>query len=117
MFSLAISLAIVTFATFYILYRKLPQKIRDFIPAHPLIFDALAAGATYAFLGGTITALLAGGIVALMTSGALHIANHKEDFLYLYDGVAAGKRLLNAISERLSEIGKQYRLRESHAIA
>jgi len=109
MISQAIALAIVTFAGFAILYAKMPAKVRRFIESYPLLSDALAAGATYAFLGGTLTALFAGGCVALMTSTGLHIANHKEDFQYLWDGADATRAALRKVKEMLNKLGKSYR--------
>lgn len=109
MISMAISLAFVTFFGWWIIYRKLPEKVRMLIQRFPLIADAGAALLTYGFLGGTLTALLAGGVVALLTSSALYVANNKDKFLYLDDVADAIKAAGSKLTETLNEFGEKYR--------
>ena len=109
MISMAISLALVTFFGWWIIYKKLPPKVRNFIQRHPLMADAGAALLTYGFLGGTLVALMSGGMVALMTSGALYVANNKEQFLYLDDLVEVIKEGWVKAQAALNEFGTKYR--------
>lgn len=105
----AFSLAILTVASFSIVYHKLPRKMRKLIEKHDLIADICALLATYWFLGGTLTALMAGAIVGLITSGLLHIAKNPNDFLYIFHFKEEIKKHLKAAKESLNKYGAQYR--------
>jgi hypothetical protein len=54
---------------------------------------------------------MAGAVVGLFTSMLLHIANHPEDFLYLYDARNYIKTQLTSAKKTLNEYGKKYRTR------
>lgn len=60
-------------------------------------------------LGGTLTALFAASMMGCMISAMLHIANNKEDYLYLYDVGNMIKDKLEEAKLTLSEYGKKYR--------
>lgn len=112
MLSTAASLAVLTVAGCYVVYNKMPRRVRRFIEKHSLMTDILCLFGVYHLLGGTITALLAAGMVSLVVSGLLHIANHKEQFLYLYDFRDLIKNKIKIIRENLTDYGEQYRQKQ-----
>jgi hypothetical protein len=109
MISQAITLSVLTFAGFFIIYGKLPQKIRDFLEQHSLLADALATGGTYVLLGGTLTALLASAMTGLLVSTGLYVSNNPEKFEYLSDLKAAFQEGLQKINEYIADLSHQYR--------
>lgn len=72
----AFALATVTFIGMVLLYRKLPGWIKSMLLKGDILTDALAAGVTYMFLGGTATALIAAGLVGIVVSMSLSYAKH-----------------------------------------
>ena len=72
----AFALAIVTFIGMVLLYRKLPGWTKTLLLRGDILTDALAAGVTYMFLGGTATALIAAGLVGIAVSATLSYAKH-----------------------------------------
>lgn len=115
MISTAITLSILTTGAFVIVYGKLPKRLRAFIEKHSLLTDLLALIGVYILFGGTLTALMAGALTGLTVSGLLHIVNHKEDFLYLYDLRDFVKEKLNQAKAALNEFGAQYRAKKALA--
>ena len=109
MLSNAFSLAIATTAGFWIVYKKLPNKVKAQIIRFGLIADLVALIGTYLLLGGTLTALMSGALVGLFTSVLLHVANNKEEFEYLYDAADFIKDKLGEVKNFLSAYGKSYR--------
>jgi hypothetical protein len=85
MMSNAFALALITTTGFMIVYKKLPGRLRRIIERHSLWADLGALVLVYLLLGGTLTALMAGALTGIFASILLHVANHKEDFLFLYD--------------------------------
>lgn len=109
MISQAIALAIITFGGFFILFKKLPKKIKDFILKHDLAVDVATLGAAYILLGGTLTALFAAAIVGLFVSAGLYIHKNQEDFQYLWDIADMIKTGAKKVQEALKEFGVSYR--------
>jgi len=72
----AFALATVTFIGMVLLYRKLPGWMKKMLLKGDILTDALAAGVTYMFLGGTATALIAAGLVGIVVSMTLSYAKH-----------------------------------------
>jgi len=105
----AFALAVVSTGGFILIYQKLPRKIRKYLEKFSLLTDLLAAIAVYALLGGTLTALMAGAMVCVFVSILLHVANHKEDFLYLYDMKDFIVEQAAVLKEALTEYGNRYR--------
>jgi hypothetical protein len=85
MISNAITLAALTTVGGYLVYRKLPARAKHLINKYTLLTDVFALIGTYALFGGTVTALIAGAIVSILVSALLHIANHPDDFAWLFD--------------------------------
>jgi O-antigen/teichoic acid export membrane protein len=112
MLGTATSLAVITTGGAYLIYDKLPAKIKKFIVKHSLLSDVLAFIAVYMILGGTLTALIAAAMMGVMVSLMLHIANNKKDYLYLYDLRDMIKDKLSAAQKALSEYGDMYRQRK-----
>ena len=105
----AVALAILTTVGCFIIYYKLPRRIRKLIEKHSLLSDLLALVGIYLLLGGTLTALIAASIAGLIISIMLHIANNSEDFLYLYDMRNVLKEKLKEAKEALNAFGETYR--------
>lgn len=114
MLSTAIALAVVTTGSVFIIYDKLPKRVKKFIVKHSLMSDILAFIAVYFILGGTLTALLAAAIMGVFISIMLHVANNEEDYLYLYDLRNMLKEKLTSAKEVLNEYGAMYRKRRSN---
>lgn len=112
MLSNALALAVITTAGCVIVYQKLPRKVRRFLEKYSLMTDLATLIAVYALLGGTLTALAAGAFCGLFVSIMLHIANHKEDFLYLYDLRDFLKEKAAMAKIVLNEYGKAYRTKK-----
>jgi len=113
MLGTAVSLALLTTTSFYIVYSKLPRKIRRFLEKYHLATDVAALVGTYLLLGQTLTALIAGALVCLLTSALLHIANNQDDFLILFDLRDWVKEKLAEVNETIKEFGKEYKIKRS----
>ena len=105
----ALSLAIVSVIGGVFIFNKLPSKIKKLLIKYGLFTDLACAIGIYILFQGTVTALFAAGFVGIIISAILHIANNKDDFLYIYD-------LKNFIVEQakkaqaaLTQYGRQYR--------
>ena len=109
--STALALAILTTTGFYLIYRKLPRKLRKFIEKHNLLTDIAALLAVYLFLGGTLMALMAGALCGIFVSILLHVANNEQDFLYLYDFRDIIKEKAAEFRDALDAYGAVYRQR------
>lgn len=96
MLSDGLILAILTSGAFIGVYRKLPKKLRDWIQAHPLATEIIAGLFTYWLHGGTLTAIAASAWVGIFLMGALHVANHPDNFQHI---VAAKEFLVDKIAE------------------
>ena len=109
MLSTAVALSTLTTAGVFIIYSKLPKRIRRLIEKHSLLSDLVALVGVYFLLGGTLTALLAASMTGLIVSAMLHIANNKKEFLYLYDLRDIVKRKFKEAKDALNAYGKSYR--------
>jgi hypothetical protein len=105
----ALVLATLSTIGFYMIYTKLPRSVRRFLERHSLLSDLVALILTYILFGGTLTALIAGAMVGIFTSCLLFVAQHPDDFLYLYDFADFVKRSLKSLQVALNEYGKSYR--------
>ena len=81
----ALSLSVATTTGCYIIYKKLPDKVKEKIKQWDLATEVATILAAYIVLGGTLTALMASALVGLQTSALLYISNNPEQFLYLED--------------------------------
>src|SRR5690348_707599 len=113
MMSTAVALAAMVSASMYFCYQKLPRNVRKFILKHSLFVDFLAMVVTFFLLGGTLTALIAGAIVDLMVSLMLHIANHPEDYEFLFDAMKAVKELINTAKDKLKQANESYKAKKA----
>jgi hypothetical protein len=111
----AFTLAVLTTSGFFVIYRKLPRKVRRFLEKHSLGTDAVALLLTYMLLGGTLTALIAGALVGLMTSALLFISQHPEDFEFLADVSQVIKDGLTKLKAMAKEFGAEYRANKLEA--
>tara|TARA_Y100000310_G_scaffold13493_1_gene13724 strand:- start:7691 stop:8041 length:351 start_codon:yes stop_codon:yes gene_type:complete len=73
-----LSLALLTGAAFYLLFKKLPRPVRRWMTRHVLITDAVCMLLTYALFGGTLVALFAAAWLGLIISMMLFIMQNKE---------------------------------------
>jgi len=81
------TLGLMSFVGMSVIYDRLPGKVKIFAQMHPLLTDCVLAVFFYEVFGLTITAHFAVIAQSLMVSAALHVAAHKEDFMFLYDAV------------------------------
>jgi len=115
--STAFALALLTTTGCYIVYKKLPRKIRRFLEKYSLLTDVCTLLAVYLLLGGTLTALMAGAMCGIFVSVLLHVANNKEDFLYLYDLRDFLKEKAAQAKVALNAYGETYRARRKEVEA
>ena len=71
MFFSGFTLAVLTGAGFWMIYRKMPPSVRGFMQRHILLTDAIACALTYMLFGGTLVALFAAAWMGIMVSGLL----------------------------------------------
>lgn len=109
MVSTGFALALLTTAGALAIYSKLPKRIRRLVIKYQLLTDVLTLIGVYLLLGGTITALFAAAICGLAVSALLYVANHREDFLYLFDAKEVFLRKVRETQQALNEYGKRYR--------
>lgn len=102
-------LATLTGMSLILLYKKLPARVKQFLVKHPLLVDALAMCLTLGALGTSLTALMAGAMVDVVLGIAMYIAEHPDDFLYLYDAWNMLQTKMNEAKKVLNDYGAQYR--------
>ena len=91
------------------LFSKFPQRVRDFFTKHVLLTDAALLFATLGTFGLTATGLMAGVMLDTFMTIALYVANHKGDFLYLYDLKDFVATSLKKLQAEANRIGTEYR--------
>lgn len=112
----ALSISVLVTASFVMLYQKLPRNLRRYIVKYSLVTDFLAMVVTYYMFGGTVTALLAGAIVDVMISAILHIANHPQDFEWLFDALKMVHELLDKAQAHLKQLNDQYKAQKAQPV-
>lgn len=70
-------LATLTVSGFYLIYRKLPMRLRRFMEKHSLMTDIVACVLTYILFGGTLVALFASAWVGIMISILLALVQNQ----------------------------------------
>lgn len=78
MLTTGITLGLMTGIGFFLLYRKLPGRLKKFMCKHILFTDALACALTYCLFGGTIIGLFAAAFCGIAISIVLNLVNRKE---------------------------------------
>ena len=109
MIGTATSLALLSTGGILAIYVKLPRKLRKIIENHALLTDFLSLLVVYTVLGGTLTALMAGAMAGLMISMALHVVNHKDDYIFIYDFMDLVSSWIEKGRQALVNLGKTYR--------
>lgn len=94
----AFVLATITFIGGCVIWSKLPRKVRRWLQKQDLITDVLMLLAAYIVLGGTVTALLAASIVGVMVSACLYVANHEDEFEWLFELIEQAKVTVSEIA-------------------
>ena len=78
MITTGLALAGLTGTAFYLIYKKLPRKIRNFMKKHVLLTDGIACLLTYMLFGGTLVALFAAAWLGLIISIMLALLNNEK---------------------------------------
>lgn len=112
----AMSIAVLVTAGFFMLYQKLPRNIRRWIVKYSLITDFIAMVVTYYMFGGTVTALMAGAIVDVMVSAMLHIANHPQDFEWLFDTFKVIRQMMDKVQVYLKDLNDSYKAKKMESV-
>ena len=76
MITTGLSLALLTSAGFYLLFVKMPKKIRRFMQKHVLFTDTVACLLTYILFGSTLIALFAAAWLGIIVSCILAITSN-----------------------------------------
>ena len=75
MITTGISLAVLTCTGFWLIYTKLPDRLKSWMVKHALLTDVIACVFTYTLFGGTIIALFAAAFVGIIISILLALLN------------------------------------------
>lgn len=97
-----------TVGGFYLVYRKLPPKVRAFMEKHALLTDAVALYGTYILMGGGVTALFAAAWAGILTSIMLYIAANPQEFRWLHDFLAFARDQACQFRDYLNKVGREY---------
>jgi len=116
MITQAIALAMLTFISFFLLFRKFPPKVKAWFIKHPLLTDAITTILTYGLLGMTLTALFASAVLDIFILITFYIVEHKEEFQYLWDFANWLKVSLKTVQEKLKEFGTNYKNKNPEVI-
>ena len=76
MITTGLTLALLTGAAFYMIFIKLPKRVRVFMQKHPLLTDAVACLLTYMLFGGTLVALFSAAWLGLIISTILALTSN-----------------------------------------
>lgn len=109
MLTTAVSLALLSVAGVWLVYKKLPPKVRRFLEGHPLFTDLSSLILIYITLGGTLTALIAAALAGIMVSMMLEVANHPDDYLFLYALKDSAKETTSGIRGWIKDINESYK--------
>jgi hypothetical protein len=109
MLATGLTLACLTATGFYMVYRKLPARVRRFMEKHVLLTDAVACLLTYMLFGGTLVALFAAAWMGLLTSVLLAIANNPKTNFLLERAV---RRLGQAKEQFIAWLAEHFQERE-----
>lgn len=71
MITTGFTLACLSAAGFYMVFRHLPRRVRKFMQKHALFTDAVACLMTYMLFGGTLVALFAAAWMGILVSTLL----------------------------------------------
>lgn len=77
MITAGLALASITCFGFWLVYQKLPGRIKKFMAHHSLLTDIVACVLTYILFGGTLVALFASAFMGIIVSIMLAIANNE----------------------------------------
>jgi hypothetical protein len=108
MLSNALTLAAFTSAGFFIIYNKLPLRIKMLMIRYDLITDFLALMLTYIVFGGTVTALIAAALVSIIISILLHIAKYPNDYIWLSDTLTNVSQLIQEGKNVMKNLNQKY---------
>lgn len=108
MLSNGIALAALTCAGLYMIYIKLPRKVRLILLKFDLFTDIAALVFTYFMFGGTVTALIAASLVSIAVSVLLHIAKHPDDYVWLHDILKTFSGLMDQFKMFMKDLNTKY---------
>ena len=110
MLTSGLSLAVLTCSGFYLIYTKLPARIKQWMVKHSLITDITACVLTYTLFGGTITALFAAAFTGIIISILLALLNNEvtAEALEMYS-----KKLQNIKTKFVEHIAQQIKKQET----
>ena len=104
----ALALALLSTASFGILYKKCPKAIQNTVKRFPLVADVTVTFLTYSLFGSTLTALIGAAMCGLFTSGLIHIGNNPKKFFFLNHFIDMGRDMVGGWMETISEFGESY---------
>lgn len=96
-------------------FKKMPRNVQRWITKHNLLVDLMCMMLTYWTLGGTVTALIAGALVDIIISGMLHVAQHPEDFVWLFDLIGKVKQTFAEMGSKLKGWNEEYKKKHPEA--
>lgn len=79
-----------TSAGLYFIYKQLPERVKDWMADHPLIFDAAFTYVTWVIHYGTATGVLAAAFAGILGHCLMYVRKHPADYEWvqeLYDSV------------------------------
>lgn len=102
------ALAVLTVGGMYLIYAKLPSRVKRFLQKHSLFTDLLACVLTYMLFGGTLIALFAAAFAGILVSIMLALMeNPKTSYLVTQFFVKMGEakdQFINFIANLAPEV-------------
>lgn len=103
MLTSGLALAILTSTGFYLIYMKLPARVKAWMVKHSLLTDFVACVLTYMLFGGTVTALFASAFVGIIISIMLAILNNEVSAAALERLLARAKEIRNKMLASITQ--------------
>ena len=79
------TLAVLSACGFWLVYDKLPRRVKKFMQKHVLLTDAIACFLTYSLFGGTLVALFAAAWLGIIVSIMLALTKNPSTNALLED--------------------------------
>ena len=86
-----------TMGGLYFVYEQLPERVKDWMAAHPLLFDASSTYLTWVIHYGTATGVVAAAWAGILAHCLMYVKMHQEDYVWvneLMDSVKISVRVL-----------------------
>jgi hypothetical protein len=101
--STAVIFAGLTAAGLVFTFKKLPQKVQDFMLRHHVLTEIITTLSTMLLMGTSMTGLLGAAMVGTVTTGLLHVREHPTKYAWLH---AVGARISEAADKATTTLNE-----------